>query len=109
MKEWIIGRNPVYEVLRAGRRDLADALRARAEAVALDGAQKRVNGIAVDDSGLYFGAMQELSTAIEIGGPDAVRERYLPQLFAGEKLGAYGLSEPGAGRSTTVSEPPTAP
>ncbi len=36
-------------------------------------------------------------TAIEIGGPDAVRERYLPQIFAGEKIGAYGLSEPGAG------------
>ena len=36
-------------------------------------------------------------TAIEIGGPDSVRERYLPQLFAGEKIGAYGLSEPGAG------------
>ena len=36
-------------------------------------------------------------TAIEIGGPDEVRERYLPQIFAGEKIGAYGLSEPGAG------------
>ncbi len=36
-------------------------------------------------------------TAIELGGPDDVRERFLPQLFAGEKIGAYGLSEPGAG------------
>jgi alkylation response protein AidB-like acyl-CoA dehydrogenase len=36
-------------------------------------------------------------TAIELGGPDDVRERYLPQLFAGEKIGAYALSEPGAG------------
>ena len=36
-------------------------------------------------------------TAIEIGGPDDVRERYLPQIFGGEKIGAYGLSEPGAG------------
>ncbi len=36
-------------------------------------------------------------TAIELGGPDDVRARYLPQLFAGEKIGAYGLSEPGAG------------
>lgn len=36
-------------------------------------------------------------TAIEIGGPDAVRERYLPRLFAGETVGAYGLSEPAAG------------
>ncbi len=36
-------------------------------------------------------------TAIEIGGPDEVRERYLPRIFAGEMLGAYALSEPGAG------------
>ncbi len=36
-------------------------------------------------------------TAISVGGPDEVRERYLPQLFAGEKIGAYALSEPGAG------------
>ncbi len=36
-------------------------------------------------------------TAIEIGGPDALRERYLPDLLAGRKIGAYALSEPGAG------------
>jgi acyl-CoA dehydrogenase len=36
-------------------------------------------------------------TAIELGGPDDLRERYLPQIFAGEKIGAYALSEPGAG------------
>lgn len=36
-------------------------------------------------------------TAIEIGGPDEVRERYLPRIFAGETIGAYALSEPGAG------------
>ena len=36
-------------------------------------------------------------TAIELGGPDELRERYLPQIFTGEKIGAYGLSEPGAG------------
>jgi alkylation response protein AidB-like acyl-CoA dehydrogenase len=36
-------------------------------------------------------------TAIEIGGPDDLRERFLPQIFAGETIGAYGLSEPGAG------------
>ncbi|TMC58621.1 MAG: acyl-CoA dehydrogenase [Chloroflexi bacterium] len=36
-------------------------------------------------------------TAIELGGPDAVRERYLPDLFSGKKVGAYALSEPGAG------------
>ncbi|HYK97132.1 MAG TPA: acyl-CoA dehydrogenase family protein [Candidatus Acidoferrales bacterium] len=36
-------------------------------------------------------------TAIEIGGPDALRQRYLPDIFTGKKIGAYGLSEPGAG------------
>ena len=36
-------------------------------------------------------------TAIEMGGPDALRERYLPDLLAGRKIGAYALSEPGAG------------
>src|SRR6266508_199131 len=36
-------------------------------------------------------------TAISVGGPDELRERYLPQIFAAEKIGAYALSEPGAG------------
>jgi alkylation response protein AidB-like acyl-CoA dehydrogenase len=36
-------------------------------------------------------------TAISVGGPDEVRRRYLPELFSGRKLGAYALSEPGAG------------
>ena len=36
-------------------------------------------------------------TAIEIGGPDAVRARYLPDLLSARTIGAYGLSEPGAG------------
>jgi len=36
-------------------------------------------------------------TAIELGGPDGVRQRFLPDIFSGEKVGAYGLSEPGAG------------
>jgi alkylation response protein AidB-like acyl-CoA dehydrogenase len=36
-------------------------------------------------------------TAIEIGGPDEVRRRFLPDIFSGRKVGAYGLSEPGAG------------
>jgi acyl-CoA dehydrogenase len=36
-------------------------------------------------------------TAIEIGGPDSVRQRYLPDIFSGKKIGAYALSEPGAG------------
>src|SRR6266516_1157594 len=36
-------------------------------------------------------------TAIDIGGPDELRERYLPELLSARKIGAYGLSEPGAG------------
>jgi alkylation response protein AidB-like acyl-CoA dehydrogenase len=36
-------------------------------------------------------------TAIEIGGPEALRRRYLPDLLSARKIGAYGLSEPGAG------------
>jgi acyl-CoA dehydrogenase len=36
-------------------------------------------------------------TAIETGGPDELRQRFLPDIFAGRKIGAYGLSEPGAG------------
>src|SRR4030088_3530912 len=36
-------------------------------------------------------------TAISVGGPDDARRRYLPDLFGGRKVGAYALSEPGAG------------
>ncbi len=36
-------------------------------------------------------------TAIQIGGPDQLRERYLPDLLGARKIGAYALSEPGAG------------
>src|SRR5947209_8529247 len=36
-------------------------------------------------------------TAISVGGPDALRKRYLPDLLSARKIGAYGLSEPGAG------------
>jgi acyl-CoA dehydrogenase len=36
-------------------------------------------------------------TAIDIGGPDTLRSRYLPDLLSARKIGAYGLSEPGAG------------
>src|SRR5207245_3629694 len=36
-------------------------------------------------------------TAIDIGGPDALRKRYLPDLLSARKIGAYALSEPGAG------------
>jgi alkylation response protein AidB-like acyl-CoA dehydrogenase len=37
------------------------------------------------------------ATAIDIGGPDDLRSRYLPDLLSAKRLGAYGLSEPGAG------------
>jgi acyl-CoA dehydrogenase len=36
-------------------------------------------------------------TAIDIGGPDALRARYLPPLLSAKRIGAYALSEPGAG------------
>ena len=36
-------------------------------------------------------------TAIDIAGPDALRRRYLPELLSARKIGAYALSEPGAG------------
>ena len=36
-------------------------------------------------------------TAIDIGGPDSLRARYLPELLSARKIGAYALSEPGAG------------
>lgn len=36
-------------------------------------------------------------TAIDIGGPDALRARYLPDLLSARRIGAYALSEPGAG------------
>ena len=36
-------------------------------------------------------------TAISVGGPDELRRRYLPDLFSARKVGAYALSEPGAG------------
>ena len=36
-------------------------------------------------------------TAIDIGGPDELRSRYLPDLLGAKRIGAYGLSEPGAG------------
>jgi acyl-CoA dehydrogenase len=36
-------------------------------------------------------------TAIDIGGPDPLRMRYLPDLLSAKRIGAYGLSEPGAG------------
>jgi len=36
-------------------------------------------------------------TAIDLGGDEAQRKRFLPDLVAAKRLGAYALSEPGAG------------
>ena len=36
-------------------------------------------------------------TAIDIGGPADLRARYLPDVLSARKIGAYALSEPGAG------------
>ncbi|MGH2449928.1 MAG: acyl-CoA dehydrogenase family protein [Candidatus Limnocylindria bacterium] len=37
------------------------------------------------------------ATAIDLGGPDPLRRRYLPDLLSARRIGAYALSEPGAG------------
>ncbi|MCK4724183.1 MAG: 23S rRNA (guanosine(2251)-2'-O)-methyltransferase RlmB, partial [Anaerolineales bacterium] len=86
MREWIIGRNPIYEVLRAGRRQafqiqvaektkkkdrLADLLRLSAErkiAVKqvprhdLDPHGKRHQGIAMECSGYPYSALSNILT-----------------------------------------------
>ncbi|MGH2377741.1 MAG: acyl-CoA dehydrogenase family protein [Candidatus Limnocylindria bacterium] len=36
-------------------------------------------------------------TAIDLGGSDEQRRRYLPDLLSAKRIGAYALSEPGAG------------
>jgi acyl-CoA dehydrogenase len=36
-------------------------------------------------------------TAIDLGGADELKSRYLPDIASGRKIGAYALSEPGAG------------
>ena len=43
------------------------------------------------------GSVGLCATAIFLGGDDAQKERWLPDLLAGRKIGAYALSEPGAG------------
>jgi acyl-CoA dehydrogenase len=43
------------------------------------------------------GSVGLCATAISIGGDDAQKRRFLPDLVSGKKLGAYALSEPGAG------------
>ncbi len=43
------------------------------------------------------GSVGLCATAIGIGGDDAQKKRFLPDLLAARKIGAYALSEPGAG------------
>ena len=43
------------------------------------------------------GSVGLCATAIDMGGPDDLRERYLPDLLSAKRIGAYALSEPGAG------------
>ena len=43
------------------------------------------------------GSVGLCGTAIDLGGPEELRARYLPDLLSAKRIGAYGLSEPGAG------------
>ncbi len=43
------------------------------------------------------GSVGLCATAISIGGDDAQKRRFLPGLLSAKTIGAYGLSEPGAG------------
>ncbi len=43
------------------------------------------------------GSVGLCATAISIGGDDAQKKRFLPDLLTARKIGAYALSEPGAG------------
>ena len=43
------------------------------------------------------GSIGLCATAIQLGGSAELRARYLPALLAGRTIGAYALSEPGAG------------
>jgi alkylation response protein AidB-like acyl-CoA dehydrogenase len=43
------------------------------------------------------GSVGLCATAISVGGDAAQKKRWLPDLLSAKKIGAYGLSEPGAG------------
>jgi acyl-CoA dehydrogenase len=43
------------------------------------------------------GSVGLCAQAIALGGDDAQRERFLPELLSAKRIGAYALSEPGAG------------
>jgi 23S rRNA (guanosine2251-2'-O)-methyltransferase len=94
MKEWIVGRNPVYEVLRAGRREayrlmvaegvqekgrLAEILRiCKAKKISLQTASRRQldslgdgnQGVALETNGYSYSALPDmLETAFQRGEP----------------------------------------
>jgi alkylation response protein AidB-like acyl-CoA dehydrogenase len=49
----------------------------------------------------FIGAHQSIGTnAIYIGGSEELKRKYLPPLTSGEKIGAFALTEPGAGSDT---------
>ena len=43
------------------------------------------------------GSIGLCATAIDVGGPEELRKRYLPDLALAKRIGAYALSEPNAG------------
>ncbi len=56
---------------------------------------------ACNSTATFIGAHQSIGTnAIYIGGSEATKQKYLPQLIAGEKIAAFALTEPGAGSDT---------
>lgn len=56
---------------------------------------------ACNSTATFIGAHQSIGTnAIYIGGSEATKQKYLPQLIVGEKIAAFALTEPGAGSDT---------
>lgn len=56
---------------------------------------------ACNSTATFIGAHQSIGTnAIYIGGSEATKQKYLPQLTSGEKIAAFALTEPGAGSDT---------
>ena len=47
--------------------------------------------------GTAFGATKLGALPIEVGGTEEQKQKYIPALASGEKIAAFGLSEPGAG------------
>ncbi|MFZ1705295.1 MAG: acyl-CoA dehydrogenase family protein [Saprospiraceae bacterium] len=56
---------------------------------------------ACNSTATFIGAHQSIGTnAIYLGGSEATKRKYLPQLTSGEKIAAFVLTEPGAGSDT---------